>query len=202
MPTYLLGKIPENSTPQEAVTLGNNFVTVFHAVTKDLDIALPYPKPEGYVSENSKSKILIWGASSSVGQYAVQILKYWGYEDITTTSSAQHWELLRSFGASQTFDYRDEHVTRDVKEWFGGEKGGLVLDCIGSFEGSLKPISRIVGGGTKVAVLLPVIVRDASDEVAPVYSMDVREGVEWEEGVDVRGVRTHFYLDVSFSFFP
>ena len=46
-------------------------------------------------------------------------------------------------------------------------------------------------------VLLPVIVRDASDEQEPLYSFDVEREAVWEEGVEVRGVRTHSYLDVS-----
>lgn len=52
-----------------------------------------------------------------------------------------------------------------------------------------------------MAVLLPVIVRDAGEGVGkePVYSMDVEGEAGWREGVVVRGVRTHFYLDVSIS---
>lgn len=49
-----------------------------------------------------------------------------------------------------------------------------MLDCIGSISGTLAPIANIVQRRTKVAVLLPVIVRDASDTVAPVYSMDTK----------------------------
>lgn len=73
----------------------------------------------------------------------------------------------------------------------------FVLDCIGSKDGSLAPIARIAGAGTKVAILLPVIVKDASEAEAPEYSMEVGNAAEWVEGVDARGVRTHFYLDVS-----
>lgn len=72
----------------------------------------------------------------------------------------------------------------------------FVLDCIGSKEGSLKPLAKIVKSGAKVAVLLPVIVRDSSVSQTPIYEMDPGASVEWEEGVDVRGVRTHFYLEV------
>ena len=48
-----------------------------------------------------------------------------------------------------------------------------------------------------VAVLLPVIVRNASDSEAPIYGMDVQEAAEWKEGDEARGVRTHFVLGVS-----
>jgi len=51
--------------------------------------------------------------------------------------------------------------------------------------------------GVKVAILLLVIVRDSSETEAPEYEMDALKAADWQEGVDVRGARTHFYLDVS-----
>lgn len=82
-----------------------------------------------------------------------------------------------------------------VKE---GEKIKLVLDCIGSVEGSMKPISRIARAGAKVAVLLPFIVRDSGETEEPVYSMDPNV-VDWNERVQVSGVRTHFYHEVCWT---
>ena len=73
----------------------------------------------------------------------------------------------------------------------------FVLDCIGSKLGTLAPIAKIAQKGTKVAVLLPVTVRDASETVALEYSMDVQASAGWVEGVTVSGVRTHFYLNVG-----
>jgi NADPH:quinone reductase-like Zn-dependent oxidoreductase len=62
-------QLPEGFTLQEAVTLPNNFVTVFHAVTADLGLELPdYPKPDDYVPKQAEAVILVWGGSSSVGQ--------------------------------------------------------------------------------------------------------------------------------------
>lgn len=73
-----------------------------------------------------------------------------------------------------------------------------ILDCIASKEGSIKPISQIAKSGAKVAILLPVIVRDSSETEDPIYEMDVRKAAEWREGVETAGVRTHFYLDNEF----
>lgn len=72
-----------------------------------------------------------------------------------------------------------------------------ILDCIGSKYGSIAPISEIAKSGARVGILLPVIVRDSSETEAPIYEMDVRKAAEWAKGVEVRGVRTHFYLNVS-----
>ena len=181
----------------EAITLPNNFVTVFHSVTTDLELEMPWPKPKNYVPANAKDAILIWGGSSSVGQFAIQILKYYGYENIITTASRKHHPKLSRFGATHTFDYRSSNVVAEILSV--APKIQFILDCIGSLEGSLQPISKIAKKGSKAAILLPVILRDSSDTVDPEYGFDVSKVVEWEEGVDARGVRTHFYLNVSFG---
>lgn len=140
--------------------------------------------------------ILIWGGSSSVGQFAIQILKYYGYNNILTTSSKRNHAKLQSLGAKHAFDYNDPDVVSQIS------KTGpipFIYDCIGSQGGSLKPISKIAKTGAKVAILLPVIVRDSSETEDPIYEMDVKKAADWEDGVDARGVRTHFYLDVSLS---
>jgi NADPH:quinone reductase-like Zn-dependent oxidoreductase len=106
-------------------------------------------------------------------------------------------EKLRGLGAKQVFDYGNAEVVASIRH-VGGEDGvPLILDCIGSKYGSIEPISKIAKTGTRVAVLLPVIVRDASETEAPEYEMDVNAAADWVAGVDARGVRTHFYTDVS-----
>jgi hypothetical protein len=77
----------------------------------------------------------------------------------------------------------------------------FILDCIASKYGSLEKIAKIAQKGTKVAALLPVIVKDASDTEAPEYAMDVQASADWVEGVEARGVRTHFYQEVSHKCF-
>lgn len=202
-PRYLLAKLPPTHTLQEAITLPNNLVTVFHSLTTDLGLPLPWPKPPSYTPPHSDSPILIWGGSSSVGQFAVQVLRYYGYVNLLTTSSEAHHGVLKEYGARKTFDYRSPTVVSDILSSVplapGGElKIPFILDCIGSQNGSLAPLAKIAERGSKVAVLLPVIVKDAGEGgVRPEYSMDVEASAEWKEGVEARGVRTHFYLDVS-----
>ncbi|KAF3033314.1 hypothetical protein E8E12_002322 [Didymella heteroderae] len=192
---WLLAKLPDGFTLAEAVTLPNNFVTVFHAATTDLGIELPWPKPDGYVPVNANSPILIWGGSSSVGQFAIQILRYYGYTEILATASRKQHDKLRNLGAKALFDYNDPDVVSSLLQ-MGGEGGiPLVLDCIGSKSGSIAPISKVAKSGAKVAILLPVIVRDSSETEAPEYEMDVQKAAHWHTGVDARGVRSHFYPD-------
>jgi NADPH:quinone reductase-like Zn-dependent oxidoreductase len=174
--------------------LGNNFVTVFHAVTVDLELPLPWPVPAA-APPRAEDTILIWGGSSSVGQYALQVLRHWGYRNLVATASPKHHALLKSFGASQLFDYRDPNVAQLILDAVGNVP--LILDCIGSLNGSVAPIAKIAKKGSKVAILLPVIVKDSTETEDPVYEMDVRAVANWAEGVEARGVRTHHYLQVS-----
>jgi NADPH:quinone reductase-like Zn-dependent oxidoreductase len=186
--------------PRAAVTVPNNLVTVFHTLTHDLGFPLPWPKPANYVPENASSPILIWGGSGSVGQYAIQVLNYWGYTSIIATSSPKHHSFLQSLGATKTVDYRSPSYQTEILEAAGAEGVKFVVDCIGSLEGSVKPISQVVKHGAVVAIMLPVVVKDTGVEGGPVYEMDVTKGVEWKEGVVAKGVRTHFYMEVSSSF--
>ena len=147
--------------------------------------------------EHASSPILIWGGASSVGQYALQILKYYGYTNLLATASPHHHEFLKSLGAKAVFDYRQPDAPAQILAAAGSAGVPFILDCIGSKNGSLAPLAKIAGKGSKVAVLLPVIVRDASETEAPEYAMDVEASAPWKEGVEARGVRTHFYLAVS-----
>lgn len=200
IPAYLASRIPGNLSLQEAVTVPVNLVTVFHAATADLNLELPWPVPEGYTPEGADEPILVWGAASSVGIFAVQVFRHWGYRNILAVASGKHHEYLGGIGATECFDYREEDVVVDrILEYAGDRKVRYILDCIGSLDGTLRPLTRIAQRGSVVAVMLPVILRDATVEEEPEYEMDASKVLagEWAEGVNVRGVRTHFYLSVS-----
>ena len=203
-PENFFGKIPEGISPEAAVTLPNNFVTAYHTIVTDLQLPLPWPRPDDHQPEHADSPIVIWGCSSSVGQYAVQVLKYFGYRNLLTTASEKHHDLLKFFGATRCFDYRNPNVTKLILDSIPNTKDGkakvpFILDCIGSKDGSVAPVAQIAEKGTKVAILLPVIIRDATENgPAPEYTFDVQSSADWADEVEVVGVRTHFYADNRF----
>ncbi|KAI0165895.1 GroES-like protein [Xylariaceae sp. FL1272] len=200
-PEWVFGKVPDAFSLEQAVTLPENLVTAFHTISKDLELPTPWPKPAdcvitSFAPPRADDYVLIWGAASSVGQLTIQVLKYYGYKHIVTTASAKHHEYLKELGASEVFDYRRsnvvEHVLRSARS-STTPVYPLIVDCIGSQTGTLEPLSKIAQSGSVVAVMLPVILTHSSDDVIPEYTLDAAAGASWEAGVQVRGVRTHFY---------
>lgn len=204
VPAYRVSRVPGEMPLSAAATVSSSLVTVFHAVTADLGLELPWPIPQDWRSKNADAPILIWGGAGSVGMFALQVLRHWGYKNIIAVASSRHHAHLKDLGATATFDYGDGDVTDKILAYVGDNGAAprvpFILDCIGILHGTLEPISRVAESGSRVAILLPVIVRDATETEAPIYEGDVSKCLEgkWAEGVALRGVRTHFYARVSF----
>lgn len=216
VPAYKVSKLPPGLTLREAVTVPTNLVTAIHTVTADLGLALPWPLPAGeggaraWAPPEADTPILVWGAASSVGLYSLQVLRHWGYRHVLAVASAKHHDDLRALGARACFDYRAADAVEQILAYIDGVRpaGGpraarprvpFILDCIGSREGTLRPLSRIAESGSKVAVMLPVINVHACAEREPDLEMDVSKALPgaWKAGVEVRGVRTFFYAQVG-----
>ena len=197
VPRHILGRIPPNLTIQEAITAPTNLVTAVHTVTKDLQLELPWPRPQGWTPKQEHEPILIWGAASSVGLFTVQVLQHWGYKNIIAVASARHHETLAGLGAAKCFDYKEENVTDQIAAAVAAPIH-LIVDCIGHLDGTLRPLTKLAVRDTKVAIMMPAILRDATDEHEPELSMDpstLLKGL-WAEGVKLIGVRTFFYAEV------
>lgn len=199
VPANLVSKIPQGISLTDAVTVSVNLVTAIHTITKDLELELPWPRPAEWTPPHSQDPILIWGASSSVGFYLIQVLKHWGYSNVLAVASGRHREALLALGAKQVFDYTKPGAVEDINN--AAPYIPYIVDCIGSVQGTLKPLTKIAKKDTKVAVMLPVIVQHASSSEAPEYEMDIAKVLPeaWAEGVVRRGVRTHFYTEVRLS---
>lgn len=89
-------------------------------------------------------KVLIYGASGSVGTFAVQLAKHFGAH-VTGVCSTANLDLVKSLGADEVVDYTREDFSR------AGRVYDIVCDTVGKsgFSRSLKSLKR---GGFYVRV--------------------------------------------------
>ena len=100
----------------------------------------------GPSNQSYSQPLLTSPLTASVGLYTIQIAAQYGL-NVITTCSPQNFDLVRSYGASSVFNYREEDVAQKIKKTTPELQ--YTFDTIGSPESSALA-SRAVGHVTGV----------------------------------------------------
>jgi NADPH:quinone reductase-like Zn-dependent oxidoreductase len=143
--------IPTSLSFEEAATLPLGITTAAMGLFRRLPFTLD--------SKVDKT-IVIWGASGSVGNYAVQMAKIIGLKVIGVAGGGT--SIAKIAGADVVVDYRQGQVHSQIKRALNGEKLQYAFDAV-SENGTIEQVSSLIEKDMKDARV--VLVLFPNDEV-------------------------------------
>ena len=142
---------------------------------QSLGLPTPYEEP------SKDLPLLVYGASSAVGLYVLQIAKASGWK-VFAVCSPKNFDLVKSLGADATFDYRDPQVSSKIRDASEG-KIQLAVDAISEHASAKIIVGALSSEGGKIATVLPYS-EDAKAALGPKVTQEL--SVAYDLIIDAR----------------
>ncbi|KAJ7495824.1 chaperonin 10-like protein, partial [Mycena galericulata] len=149
--TALLLRIPENVSFDEAATTPLAFTTACVGLFGPAPIGMALNPSFSWDKPQQGQSALVIGASSSVGQFAIQLLKFVGFTRIVAYASAAHFDYLTQLGATHCIDRTEVPLETLAAHPALTPAVQVVFDAFGSFNASF---DCAADGGTVVTARL------------------------------------------------
>ncbi|EJD46219.1 GroES-like protein [Auricularia subglabra TFB-10046 SS5] len=195
LPYQALAKVPSNVSLAAAAAIPDNFVTAWWILKHYLKLSLPAEPGKQPWSDRA---FLIYGAGSTTGQYALQVLSLFGATNVIAVASRSNHALLKSLGASSTIDYHDADWPQQVLAANGGKPVDYAIDIIATGV-SLRGVAFVTNAQSGVAIALPIklghskIIKEAGDsDVKHVWELTPEQN-PFNKAIELGYVRTFLY---------
>ncbi|KAL9106183.1 MAG: hypothetical protein Q9227_008775 [Pyrenula ochraceoflavens] len=150
LPGDLTLKVPSFMNMEDAAALGTAIASacmvLFWSLSKPLSLLDGQPSADA-----SRPNVLVYGGSTSTGTMVLQILRLCGFRCITTCSP-HNFDLVKSYGAEEIFDYRAPDCAQNIRT---STRNALdyAIDCFAE-DSSMKFCYAAIGraGGHYVAL--------------------------------------------------
>ncbi|KAJ3548039.1 hypothetical protein NMY22_g1429 [Coprinellus aureogranulatus] len=153
-PVEFIAKIPPNLTYDQASTIPVGitapYVGLYQTGENGLGFDVP-TKPENR-GKYDGTPIVIFGGSSAVGHFAIQLAKLSGFSPIITTASQKHEATLKALGATHVLD-RNTPITESQLKTITSSPIKYVIDSISDAGTQRQGFDILAPGGKQVVTL-------------------------------------------------
>ena len=196
-PTDLVWAVPEEMRMEEAATLSLCGMTAAQVVFYRLGLRAPFqwdsnPSPVEGVEESGEGKkeerwFFIYGASTSVGMYAAQLVRRSAEVSgrrikLVGAASKGRFGMLKGepYGYDELVDYRDEGWPEQVRKMTGGRGVEWAYDCISEGSTVGKVASTLHAGGSRKVAIMRSKTQEVWDAEGVPDWVEIVYGAVWE----------------------